>query len=99
MLGSSEQLFLLRERTRQTCHARSFRNVNRMAPKINAHVFAALLSGMAGTAIPAWSGSPAASLEANRKLIITDAAFTADKYILDQACIMVELYYRMDEDE
>ncbi|MEO6095931.1 MAG: lytic transglycosylase domain-containing protein [Fibrobacteria bacterium] len=66
-----------------------------MAPKINAHVFAALLSGWAGAAIPAWSES----LEANRKLIITDAAFTADKYILDQACIMVELYYRMDEDE
>ncbi|MEO7427327.1 MAG: lytic transglycosylase domain-containing protein [Fibrobacteria bacterium] len=46
-------------------------------------------------ASPAWSGP----LEGNRKLIITDKAFTADKYILDQACIMVELYYRMDEDE
>jgi soluble lytic murein transglycosylase-like protein len=70
-----------------------------MAPKINAHVLAALLSGLAGGALPAWSGPMAGSLEANRKLIITDAAFTADKYILDQACIMVELYYRMDEDE
>lgn len=63
--------------------------------KLNAHVMAALLAGWAGSAGQAWS-SP---LEANRKYIITDAAFTADKYILDQACIMVELYYRMDENE
>jgi hypothetical protein len=63
--------------------------------KLNAHVIAALLAGWAGTAGQAWT-SP---LEANRKYIITDASFTADKYILDQACIMVELYYRMDEDE
>ncbi len=45
------------------------------------------------------SSAWASPLEANRKLIITDESFTADKYILDQACIMIELYYRMDEDE
>lgn len=42
-----------------------------------------------------WDGS----LTDNRKLIITDASFTADKYILDQACIMIELYYHLDEAE
>ena len=46
-------------------------------------------------AAPLWAGA----LDANRKLIVTDNAFTADKYILDQACIMIELYYHMDEDE
>ena len=46
-------------------------------------------------AIPV-SASP---LSANRRFILTDASFPADKYILDQACIMVELYYRMDEEE
>jgi len=66
-----------------------------MTSKVNTHLLAAFVAGFAGTASPGWSGP----LEANRKLIITDAAFTADKYILDQACIMVELYYRMDEDE
>lgn len=63
--------------------------------KVHAHLVAACLAGWAGMASPAWAGP----LEANRKLIITDNSFTADKYILDQACIMVELYYRMDEDE
>ncbi len=55
-----------------------------------------LALGMAGTQPIT---SVAGSLEANRALIKTDAAFTADKFILDQAAIMVELYYRMDEDE
>jgi membrane-bound lytic murein transglycosylase D len=45
------------------------------------------------------AGAWGLSLESNRKLIHTDNAFPADKYILDQACVMVELYYRMDEDE
>src|SRR5689334_15886528 len=45
------------------------------------------------------AGAFGLSLESNRKLIITDKEFPADKYILDQASIMVELYYRMDEDE
>jgi membrane-bound lytic murein transglycosylase D len=44
------------------------------------------------------AGAWGLSLEANRKLIITDAQFPADKYILDQACVMVELYYHTDED-
>ena len=69
-----------------------------MTLKLKTQVVAALLAGwaaMAGTPGQAW----ASPLEANRKYIITDASFTADKYILDQACIMVELYYRMDEDE
>jgi membrane-bound lytic murein transglycosylase D len=69
-----------------------------MALNLNKHAVASFLAcfaGLAGSATPVWSGA----LEANRSLIITDAAFTADKYILDQACIMVELYYRMDEDE
>ena len=56
---------------------------------------AACLAGWAGLAMPVGAGP----LAANRALIITDKAFTADKHILDQACIMVELYYRMDEDE
>jgi membrane-bound lytic murein transglycosylase D len=66
-----------------------------MTMKVHAGVVAAFLAGWAGTATQAWAGP----LESNRNLIVTDAAFTADKYILDQACIMVELYYRMDEDE
>lgn len=41
----------------------------------------------------------AGPLEANRKLIVIDRTFPADKYILDQACIMIELYHRMDDDE
>jgi membrane-bound lytic murein transglycosylase D len=45
------------------------------------------------------AGAWGLSLESNRKLIHTDNLFPADKYILDQACVMVELYYRMDEDE
>lgn len=45
------------------------------------------------------AGAWGLSLESNRKLIRTDNLFPADKYILDQACVMVELYYRMDEDE
>jgi membrane-bound lytic murein transglycosylase D len=41
----------------------------------------------------------ASGLESNLKLIRTDRHFTADRHILDRACIMVELYYRMEEDE
>lgn len=66
-----------------------------MTMKVHAQIVAACLAGWIGMAAPAWAGP----LEANRKLIVTDNAFTADKYILDQACIMVELYYRMDDDE
>ncbi|MDB5105596.1 MAG: lytic transglycosylase [Fibrobacteres bacterium] len=66
-----------------------------MMMKVNSRVAAALMAGFTALAPLAWTGP----LEANRKLIITDASFTADKYILDQACIMIELYYRMDEDE
>jgi membrane-bound lytic murein transglycosylase D len=66
-----------------------------MTMKVHTRFAAACLAGLAGVASTAWAGP----LEANRKLIITDESFTADKYILDQACIMVELYYRMDEDE
>ena len=61
----------------------------------HARVAAACLVGWAGLAAPVSAGP----LDANRRLILTDNAFTADKYILDQACLMVELYYRMDEDE
>lgn len=66
--------------------------------KAKAHkrrVAAACLAGWAGLAAPAWSGA----LEANRSLIITDNAFTADKHIMAQACLWIELYYRMDEGE
>ncbi len=53
------------------------------------------LAGLAATAAPA-SASP---LDHNLKLIRADKEFTADRHILDRACVMVELYYRMDEDE
>lgn len=43
-----------------------------------------------------FAGSP---LDHNLKLIQVDGQFTADRHILDRATIMVELYYRMDEDE
>jgi membrane-bound lytic murein transglycosylase D len=66
-----------------------------MTTKVHVRVLTACLAGWAAVAAPAWAGP----LEANRRLIVTDNAFTADKYILDQASIMVELYYRMDEDE
>lgn len=58
-------------------------------------VAAACLAGWASLAAPVLAGS----LAANRALILTDNAFTADKHILDQACVWVELYYRMDESE
>jgi membrane-bound lytic murein transglycosylase D len=66
-----------------------------MMKSAHARVAAACLVGWAGLAAPVSAGP----LDANRRLILTDNAFTADKYILDQACLMVELYYRMDEDE
>lgn len=66
-----------------------------MTTSVRSSIAAACLAGWAGMAAPVSAGP----LDANRKLIITDRAFTADSYILDQACIMVELYYRMDEDE
>ena len=66
-----------------------------MGSRAHTTVAAACLAGWAGFAMPLYAGP----LEANRALIITDKAFTADKHILDQACIMIELYYRMDENE
>lgn len=66
-----------------------------MSGKTHTHVATACLAGWAAMATPVSAGS----LEANRALILTDNAFTADKHILDQACIWIELYYRMDESE
>lgn len=66
-----------------------------MARKTHVRMVAACLAGLTGLAAPAFAGP----LDANRSLIITDKAFSADKTILDQACLMVELNYRMDEDE
>jgi membrane-bound lytic murein transglycosylase D len=66
-----------------------------MTKTAHTHLAAAWLAGFTSLAAPAWTGP----LDANRALIITDNAFTADKTILDQACLMIELNYRMDEDE
>jgi hypothetical protein len=66
-----------------------------MAKTAHTHLAAAWLAGFTSLAAPAWAGP----LDANRALIITDNSFTADKTILDQACLMIELNYRMDEDE
>jgi hypothetical protein len=66
-----------------------------MAKSAHARMAAACLAGFAGMAIPAAAGP----LDANRALIVADNVFTADKTILDQACLMIELNYRMDEDE
>lgn len=55
---------------------------------------AACLAGLA--ALPStttWAGA----LDMNRNLIIINKTFPADKYILDQACVMIELYHCMDE--
>jgi membrane-bound lytic murein transglycosylase D len=63
--------------------------------KLRRRMLAFCLASIAGL-----QGAHSASgLEANLKLIRTDRDFTADRHILDRACIMVELYYRMEEDE
>lgn len=67
-----------------------------MPKTTQAKLAAACLAGLTSLAAPAF---PAGPLDANRALILTDNSFTADKTILDQACLMVELNYRMDEDE
>ena len=66
-----------------------------MARTTHARLTPAFLAGLAGLAAQTF----ASPLDSNRALILTDQAFTADKTILDQACLMVELNYRMDEDE
>jgi len=66
-----------------------------MPKSTQAKLIAACLAGLTSFAAPAFAGP----LDANRALILTDNSFTADKTILDQACLMVELNYRMDEDE
>lgn len=63
--------------------------------KLHRQMIAAWVTGLAGFQC-ATAGSP---LDYNLKLIQTDRYFTADRHILDRACVMVELYYRMDEDE
>jgi membrane-bound lytic murein transglycosylase D len=55
-------------------------------------LIAVLIAGWAGTAASVQAGD----LQANRALILTDKAFSADRTILDQACLMAELLYRLD---
>ncbi len=95
MLDSRNTLALVEERKPEGSGASPAMALSGTAPKGTVSVLAACLAGCIGMAPQAWAGP----LDANRKLIVTDNAFTADKYILDQACVMIELYYRMDEDE
>lgn len=63
--------------------------------KFHRHMIAAWLASCAGLPDLASAGP----LDRNLKLIRTDRDFTADRHILDRAAVMIELYYRMDEDE
>lgn len=63
--------------------------------KLRRHMIAAWMASCAG--LP--NSASAGPLDHNLKLIHTDRDFTADRHILDRAAVMVELYYRMDEDE
>lgn len=94
MLSSTVQFVLLRGCSPLAKRARPHRAGGGME-KIHAIIAASCLAGLAWTPSLTWAGS----LSHNRKLIILDESFTADSHILDQACIMVELYYRMDGDE
>src|SRR3569832_2350064 len=95
MLKPREQLVLL---GMACCFADRLHRAKRrskMPKSTQAKMAAACLVGLTTLAAPGFAGS----LDANRALIITDNAFTAEKTILDQACLMVELNYRMDEVE
>lgn len=63
--------------------------------KLDLRFMAAML---AGTSLAGFA-SAASPLERNFSLIRTDRHFTADRHTLDRAAVMIELYYRMDEDE
>src|SRR3954470_23795841 len=95
MLRSPRHLFLLGSSRPKAERFHPAGRGDAMATTTHIRMAAACLAGLTGLAAPAFPGP----LDANRSLIITDNAFTADKTILDQACLMVELNYRMDEDE
>jgi soluble lytic murein transglycosylase-like protein len=81
--------------------------------KLNGRIFAAMPAGLLlaciasgastlhGASSPGGVSTPegVSPLDRNLKLIRTDRHFTADRHMLERAAVMIELYYRMDEDE